>query len=111
MEEESRAGRRKQLVNFNDDLTHMLYAFGDSKKPEQDTVDALQEYLIFFLDKVIEKSLGRAQRRENQALKLVKEDVIYLIKNDPKWMARVAYIMERKVEINKITKQIKSDES
>ena len=60
MEEESRAGRRKQQVNFNDDLEHMLYAFGDSKKPEQDTVDALQEYLVFFMDKIIEKSLGRA---------------------------------------------------
>jgi len=34
MEEESKAGRKKQLVNFNDDLAHMLYAFGDSKKPE-----------------------------------------------------------------------------
>lgn len=67
-------------------------------------MEALEEYLFYFLDKVITKALGRATRRENQAVRLTKDDILFIVKNDPKWMARVAYIMERKIEISKIQK-------
>lgn len=110
MEDENKGTRRRQKVSFTDDLSLMLYAFGDSKSPSNETIDALEEYLLYFFDKVIGKALGRAERREGVVTKLNKDDILFIIKNDPKWMSRVAFIMERKIEISKIQKQIKSDE-
>jgi Transcription initiation factor IID, 18kD subunit len=79
-----------------------MYAFGDVANPEEDSVNLMEEYLFGFLNLLVSKGVNRRARRDVQANKLTKEDLLWVIKSDPKWMARISYIMERKREITKI---------
>lgn len=51
------------------------------------------------------KAGKRICRRDANGNKLVKDDVLFLIKDDPKWMARLAYIVQKKIEVNKLIKE------
>lgn len=86
-----------------------MYAFGDVKNPDEDSIALLEEYLFGFLNLIVNKGVGRRARRDVQANKLTKEDLLWVIKSDPKWMARISYIMERKREITKIQKDANMD--
>lgn len=82
-----------------------MYAFGDVKNPNEDSVNLLEEYLLGFMNLLVSKGVNRRARRDVMANKLTKEDLLWLIKSDPKWMARISYIMERKREITSIQKK------
>lgn len=108
--------RKKQKDTFNEDLSKILFAFGDSKEPREETVKALEEYMLFFLDKLITKikdrnmTLSTKHSSSQQSLKVTKEDVIYAFRNDSKWLARIAYIIKRKNEIDRINKKTRPNE-
>lgn len=102
MQESSGPGRKKQKVSFTDDLKVLMYAFGDVKHPEQESIELLEEYMLNFISLLVDKGIKRRRRRDSQNPKLSREDLLYIIKNDPKWMARIAYIMELKEEIKDI---------
>ena len=99
--------RKKQRDTFSEDLTKILFAFGDHKQPREETVKVLEEYLLFFLDKLVSKVQEKNPRKEGATLKITKEDVILAFRSDPKWLARVAYMVQRKKEIDKISKDAK----
>jgi transcription initiation factor TFIID subunit 13 len=107
--EDQQVGRRRQKITFKDDLKTLMFAFGDVKNPNEETIEILEEYLLYFLNTMVQKCINRKYRREGNSAKLSKEDLLYVIKNDPKWMARIAYIIERKIEIKKIQKQVDDD--
>lgn len=102
-------GRKKQRVNFKDDLKTIMYAFGDVKHPERDSLELLEEYMLSFVSKIVDKGIKRRRRRDSTNPKLSKEDLLYIIKSDPKWMARIAYIMELKEEIKEIQAKKKGE--
>ena len=62
----------------------------------------LEEYLLFFLDKLVTRIIELNARRDSNSNKITKEDVIFAIKSDPKWLGRIAYILQRKHEIDRI---------
>ena len=109
-DDENRVGRRRQKITFKDDLKTLMFAFGDVQNPEEESLEALEQYLFYFVNLIVEKGLNRKQRRDTHGSKLSKEDLLFIIKSDPKWMARIAYIMERKIEIKKIQKQANVDD-
>jgi hypothetical protein len=103
------AMRRKQRDNFSEDLAKLLFAFGDARKPKAETIRVLEEYMLFFLDKLITHVQDKNNRKEGNTAKIQKEDVIQAIRNDPKWMARVSYAIQRKNEYDEIKKQAAKD--
>ena len=111
-EEEGREHvRRREKIGFQEDLKKLLFGFGDSKEPKEETIRATEEYLVYFLDKLVEnvqEKTGRADGQGNN--KLMKEDVLFAVRSDPKWMARLATWLKKNSEISKI-KEIKSDPS
>lgn len=109
LDTKQQSARRKQRDSFAEDLGKLLFAFGDSKEPKEETIKALEEYLLFFLDKLVTKIMEINSRRENHSNKITKEDVIFAIRNDPKWLGRVAYIIQRKSEIDRINKESRGE--
>lgn len=99
--------RKKVKDTFAEDLTKLLFAFGDSKDPKPETVKVLEEYLYFFIDKLVQQILERNSRREGSSSRINREDVILAIRNDPKWISRVAYIIQRKNEIDEVNRSTK----
>ena len=99
-------GLKKGLkFSFKDEMKRILYAFGDvDENPLDETVDAQEEYLFDFLDKFLTQCGKRMNRRDANSTRISKEDVLFQIKDDPKWLARLADIMNRKEEIKVITK-------
>ena len=110
MEDNAKIGRRKQKVSFTEDLAHMLYAFGDVKSPHIDTINDLEEYLFYFVHKIVTAAMRRQERREGSSSKISKDDILYLIKNDPKWLARLSYLIQAKMEVDKIQKEAKEND-
>lgn len=102
-------GRKKQKVSFREDLKTLMYAFGDVKHPLSESADVLEEYMLSFINQLVEKGVKRRKRRDSNNPKLSKEDLLYVIKSDPKWMARIAYIMELKEEIKEIQAKKKGE--
>lgn len=102
-------GRKKQKISFSEDLRLLMYAFGDDKNPRDDTVELLEEYLFGFLNMLVQRGVNRRSRRDNSAVKLCKEDVLQIIKSDPKWLARVCYIIHKKTDVDKKMKDVKEN--
>lgn len=108
MDEGSKIGRRKQKVSFSEDLAHMLYAFGDVKSPNMDTINDLEEYLLYFIEEIVSRAMSRQERRDGSNSKISKDDILFLIKNDPKWLARLSYLIQTKMEVDKIQEEAKN---
>lgn len=107
--EQTGPGRKKQKVSFKEDLKTLMYAFGDVKYPDAESLELLEEYMLNFVNLMVEKGIKRRRRRDSLNPKLSKEDLLYVIKSDPKWMARIAYIMELKEEIKEIQAKKKGE--
>ena len=103
-ETKKEAKKRQSKGNFNEEIKKMLYAFGDDENPRTSVIECLEEFLLDFLDKLLTKCSKRMSRRDQSSNKLIKEDVLYQIKEDPKWMARLADIVQKKNEISKLNK-------
>ena len=86
-----------------------MYAFGDDKNPREDSVELLEEYLFGFVNMLVQRGVNRRSRRDNSAVKLNKEDVLQIIKSDPKWLARVSYIINKKTEVDKRQREANID--
>src|SRR3990167_1473837 len=101
--------KKRTKDRLYEDLALLLFAFGDSQKPKDETVKVLEEYLWFYIDKLIAAIQSRKQPKEASALKIGKQDVIYAIRNDPKALSRMAYIIKMRIEFRKIKDSSKDD--
>lgn len=72
----------------------LMYCFGDVKNPNPATVELLEEYILDYLEILLVKAYERANRRDPGATKILKEDLLYFIKENTKVMARVAYMLK-----------------
>ena len=92
-------------ITFQEELKRLQFAFGDSEEPNSEAAEVLEEYMFDFLDKFITNCGKRMHRRDPNASRIVKEDVLYMIKDDPKYMARLADIIYKKNYIAEIYKK------
>ena len=99
--------RKKQKDTFTDDLSQILFAYGDNKIPKDETVKVLEEYLLFFLDKLMTKIQNNNLKKDTANMKITKEDVLFAIRNDPKWLSRTAYMIQKMNESEKFIQETK----
>jgi hypothetical protein len=66
-----------------------MYAFGDSSNPDPASIELLEEYMLNNLETLLLKSFERAIRRDPEANKITKEDLLYYLKGNTKALARV----------------------
>ena len=92
-------------LTFQEELKRVQQAFGDCEEPKAETVEVLEEYMFDFLDKFVTNCGKRMHRRDPNSSRIIKEDVLYMIKDDPKYMARLADIIYKKNYIAEIYKK------
>ena len=88
---------RKRL--FSKELRCMMYGFGDDQNPYTESVDMLEDLVIHYITETICKAMeiGRPGR-------VTVEDIMFLIRKDPKKFARVKELLTMNEELKKARK-------
>jgi len=89
--------KKKRL--FAKELRCMMYGFGDDKNPYTETVDMLEDLVIHFIGDIALKAMevGRSGR-------VTVEDVMYLVRRDPRKYSRVRDLLSMNEELKKARK-------
>lgn len=89
--------KKKRL--FSKELRCMMYGFGDDQNPYTETVDMLEDLVISFIANIVLQALeiGRVGR-------VTVEDVMYLVRGDPRKYARVKDLLSMNEELKRARK-------
>lgn len=84
---------------FSKELRCLLYGFGDDENPYTETVDMLEDLLIEFITETTHKcmEIGRTGR-------IQVEDIVFLVRKDPKKYSRVKELLTMNEELKKARK-------
>jgi len=96
-EEDTPLERRKKI--FSKELRCMMYGFGDDRNPYTESVDILEDLVIEYITEMTKKSMevGRPGR-------ISVEDIIFLIRKDPKKYSRSKELLMMNEELRKARK-------
>jgi transcription initiation factor TFIID subunit 13 len=92
----------------------MLYGFGDVPNPRQDTVDLVEECLLYYLGNVLDASIALASKRAPIAssgnTRLKTEDVLTVLKRDPRKYGRAEELLYMNAELKRVTRAFDTEE-
>lgn len=89
--------KRKRI--FSKELRCMMYGFGDDQNPYTESVDMLEDLVINYITEVICKAMDVGKTGRVQV-----EDIMYLVRTDPKKFARVKDLLSMNEELKKARK-------
>ena len=94
--------KRKKL--FHRELKYMMHGFGDDPNPYSETVDLVEELVIQFITEMTVKAMevGKSGR-------VHVNDIIFIIRKDPKKYSRVKDLLMMKEQIDKAKKAFSDD--
>lgn len=81
---------------FTKDLTTMMYGFGDDQTPYKESVELVEEIMVDYVAQTMEKAIASATSRGG---KPTTEDLIFLVRKDPKKFSRVRELLHLQQEI------------
>ncbi|MEQ2274939.1 Transcription initiation factor TFIID subunit 13 [Xenotaenia resolanae] len=90
-------GRRKRL--FSKELRCMMYGFGDDQNPYTESVDILEDLVIDFITEMTHKAMSIGRQGRVQV-----EDIVFLIRKDPRKFARVKDLLTMNEELKRARK-------
>ncbi|RVE70273.1 hypothetical protein OJAV_G00062200 [Oryzias javanicus] len=90
-------GRRKRL--FSKELRCMMYGFGDDQNPYTESVDILEDQVIEFITEMTHKAMSFGRQGRVQV-----EDIVFLIRKDPRKFARVKDLLTMNEELKRARK-------
>eukprot|EP00163_Fabomonas_tropica_P026681 TRINITY_DN5007_c0_g1_i2.p1 TRINITY_DN5007_c0_g1~~TRINITY_DN5007_c0_g1_i2.p1 ORF type:complete len:205 (-),score=35.86 TRINITY_DN5007_c0_g1_i2:266-880(-) len=96
---------RKQM--FNRELRMMMYGFGDVRQPLSSTVDLVEEIVGDYITNITQLANQRATKRG----KLLPEDIIYVVRNEPKKLARAKELLQLDNIIKKAKRVFDEDDA
>ena len=96
-QEDTPLEKKKKI--FTKELRCMMYGFGDEQNPYSESVDLLEDLVIEYITEMTKKAMevGRQGR-------ITVEDVIFLIRKDPKKYSRVKELLLMNEELRKARK-------
>lgn len=94
--------KRKRL--FHRELKYMMHGFGDDSNPYSETVDLVEELVVQFITEMTVKAMevGKSGR-------VHVNDIIFIIRKDPKKYSRVKDLLMMKEQIDKAKKAFADD--
>ncbi|XP_046849004.1 transcription initiation factor TFIID subunit 13-like [Xenia sp. Carnegie-2017] len=95
--EEDTSGKRKRL--FHKELRCMMYGFGDDQAPFTESVDLLEDLVVEYISEMTLKAMAIGKKGRVHV-----EDVVFLIRKDPKKYARVKDLLTMNEELKKARK-------
>ena len=94
--------KRKRL--FHRELKYMMHGFGDDPNPYSETVDLVEELVIQFITEMTVKAM-----EVGKSGKVHVNDIIFIIRKDPKKYSRVKDLLMMKEQIDKAKKAFSDD--
>ena len=94
----SSSGDKKKRL-FTKEIRCMLFGFGDEQVPYTETVEMLDDLLIQFITDMTVKAMNVGKKGRVHV-----EDIVYLIRKDPKKYARVKELLTMNEELKKARK-------
>ncbi|XP_067131991.1 transcription initiation factor TFIID subunit 13 [Centruroides vittatus] len=96
--QEIQSGDRKKRL-FSKELRCMMYGFGDDQNPYTESVDILEDLVIEFITVMTHRAMeiGRIGRVQV-------EDIVFLVRKDPRKYARVKDLLTMNEELKKARK-------
>nr|AGW21635.1 NLS-TAF18 [Yeast integrative vector pTAF18] len=92
--------KRKVLINlFSKELRCMMYGFGDDQNPYTESVDILEDLVIEFITEMTHKAMSIGRQGRVQV-----EDIVFLIRKDPRKFARVKDLLTMNEELKRARK-------
>lgn len=90
-------GKKKRL--FTKEIRCMLYGFGDDEVPYTETVEVLDDLLMQYITDMTLKAMHVGKKGRVHV-----EDIVFLIRKDPKKYARVKELLTMNEELKKARK-------
>eukprot|EP00897_Mesotaenium_endlicherianum_P006862 jgi/Mesen1/6203/ME000320S05397 len=97
--------KRKRGI-FSKELRLMMYGFGDDPDPLPETVELVEDIVVDYVTDIIHKSQEVASRRG----KMTTEDILFLIRKDPRKFARVKELLAMNEELKRARKAFDVDD-
>ncbi|RUS90700.1 hypothetical protein EGW08_001504, partial [Elysia chlorotica] len=96
-EEDAPLEKKKKI--FSKELRCMMYGFGDDQNPYTESVDLVEDLVIDYITEMTKKAMeiGKSGR-------IIVEDLIFLIRKDPKKYSRVKELLLMNEELRKARK-------
>jgi transcription initiation factor TFIID subunit 13 len=96
-EDDTPLEKRKKI--FSKELRCMMYGFGDDQNPYTESVDLLEDLVVEYISEMTKKAMdiGKSGR-------IIVEDIIFLIRKDPKKYSRVKELLLMSEELRKARK-------
>ena len=91
------SGGKRRL--FRKELLCMMYGFGDDQNPYTESVDMLEDLAIQFIIQMTQRAMEVGQNGRVQV-----EDIMYLVRKDPRKYARVRALLSMNEELRKARK-------
>ena len=95
--DETNDAAKKRL--FTKEIRCMLYGFGDEQVPYTETVEMLDDLLIQYITDMTVKAMTVGKKGRVHV-----EDIVFLIRKDPKKYARVKELLTMNEELKKARK-------
>lgn len=92
------SGDKKKRI-FSKELRCMMYGFGDDQNPYTETVDMLEDLVILFISEIAVKAMETGRQGRVSV-----EDVMHLVRRDPRKYARVKDLLSMNEELKKARK-------
>jgi len=89
-----RGVKRKKM--FARELQMMMYGFGDVANPLPESVDLLEDMVVEYVVEMTQKTLQVTKKSKVQA-----DDILFLLRKDPKRHTRAVELLRMSVEIEK----------
>ncbi len=67
-----------------DDISRMMYGFGDDQEPLQESIEYMEQVAIGFIDQLLKKSMERSSTRGFHN-KISKDDLLFVLKDNKKY--------------------------
>lgn len=96
--EQGQLGDKKKRM-FSKELRCMMYGFGDDQNPYTESVDLLEDLVIQYITEVTYKAMEVGRQGRVQV-----EDIMYLMKKDPRKYSRVKDLLLMNEELKKARK-------
>ena len=94
--------KKKRL--FHRELKYMMHGFGDDPNPYSETVDLVEELVVKFIAEMTVKAM-----EVGKSGKVHVNDIIFIIRKDPKKYSRVKDLLMMKEQIDKAKKAFSDD--
>ncbi|CAF1613121.1 unnamed protein product, partial [Adineta ricciae] len=90
---------RKRL--FSKELRNMMYGFGDDPQPYAESVELLEDLVIQY---ITDMTLKASEIGSNKQGRMVVNDILYLLRHDPRKYARVKELLSMNEELKRARK-------